>query len=674
MSEILNEEQNKEALELFGEEFGKDKKEELESEDSSFNERYVDTEEINFTKDIGTSKSSLKFEMFTQPLENTEHLTGFDLMDLDLGLEGEAYKPLKMALYYFQNSLRQDNVHYKINHKTKIDNRPHLLIVSSPGTGKTTIKNQNKRVLKNYEDVEGVIEVSGVSHPEQLVGKIVYKGKGDNKRPETKMGILGYKCVMNDEAQDMLNEKNDVYAKAQRLKRIGMDTYGDNKISKKLVADDPKDVLEYDSPSRVCDFMHPVKLDSPFFTTGSFRRYYAFNVDLNPEISLKNVTDFNFDVIINKKENWLYYLDWLYSEQTNVEFTKETLDIISHFHKCLLYYLLKHKNPTAMRYALQTRYSMRGMFCKNVLILAKGKKEKKPSLFTTLSACRDTLLFILKSIETYNDLGNMGVSSDVWGGVNENDAEALEFLLKEKAFTKESSNITIKRFQTILCNFYGCKLTQARGHHYRLKRDGFVNSSQDGRHNSKVWLKFIPKEINLNSEGFDPLKFWDSYLKGIRVKNRFLIPLKKMFTDDKAFDKAKGSGDVGVLGCIFSIYYICVEVYGDKYKYNNIYTSTPNISIPSIPLKNLHLSPTINKETKAIKTPKILPIPSKSDRDLQFFEAPECDSIIPTCKKEDVLKWIKKNPNGFNNFKELDDEFGIGSLKYRNELKQEGLI
>jgi len=254
---ILTDDQKKEVEELMDDEGVEKPKEIVYS-------KTIDSEEITDEDNIGSSKSKLDFEPITRLLQDSSHLDGYNIFDEDLGLIGDGYTSMKKCLYYYQNSLRQNTVHYEINKKTKVDNRSHILVITGPGTGKTTIKNQNKRVLSDFEELDGVIEVAGLSHPEQLVGKIVYEGKGENKKPVEKMGILGYNCVMNDESQDLLNEKNDIYAKAQRLKRLAMDTFGDNKISKKLVGDSPKDVLEYDSPSRMCDFAHPVKLESPF--------------------------------------------------------------------------------------------------------------------------------------------------------------------------------------------------------------------------------------------------------------------------------------------------------------------------------------------------------------------------------------------------------------------------
>ena len=62
----------------------------------------------------------------------------------------------------------------------------------------------------------------------------------------------------------------------------------------------------------------------------------------------------------------------------------------------------------------------------------------------------------------------------------------------------------------------------------------------------------------------------------------------------------------------------------------------------------------------------------KSDREVQFYDAEECKSIVPNHTKEDVLNWIKENPN--YDYKVMYDKFGVGSMKFEAQLKKEGLI
>lgn len=64
--------------------------------------------------------------------------------------------------------------------------------------------------------------------------------------------------------------------------------------------------------------------------------------------------------------------------------------------------------------------------------------------------------------------------------------------------------------------------------------------------------------------------------------------------------------------------------------------------------------------------------PAKNDRQVQFWDAPECSEIKPNHDKQQVLDWIKNNPA--KSFKELYDALGVGSLKHLDELKESGEV
>jgi hypothetical protein len=73
--------------------------------------------------------------------------------------------------------------------------------------------------------------------------------------------------------------------------------------------------------------------------------------------------------------------------------------------------------------------------------------------------------------------------------------------------------------------------------------------------------------------------------------------------------------------------------------------------------------------TKPLNTTDI----KKSDRELQFYEAPECEAIKSACTKEQVLDFIIKNKYSAN-YKIIHNELGLGALKWENELLAEGKI
>jgi len=118
--------------------------------DSSY-VKLIDTEEEETEIEVTISKSKLNFDLFTKNALNTDHLDLYDEMEMDLSLDGENYKPFKKGLWYYEHSLKQPTVAYKINLKTKTDNRPHFIGISNPSGGKTTTKNQIKRI-SNKED------------------------------------------------------------------------------------------------------------------------------------------------------------------------------------------------------------------------------------------------------------------------------------------------------------------------------------------------------------------------------------------------------------------------------------------------------------------------------------------------------------------------------------------
>ena len=89
MSEtILDEEQNKEAMELFEEEFGADAAHDLESDEIVKHNRFFDVEENMDDEEIEIVdyKAPLNVNVFTEKLLGTTHLKNYDYFDKYLGL------------------------------------------------------------------------------------------------------------------------------------------------------------------------------------------------------------------------------------------------------------------------------------------------------------------------------------------------------------------------------------------------------------------------------------------------------------------------------------------------------------------------------------------------------------------------------------------------------------
>ena len=571
-------------------------------------------------------------------------------------MDGDSYHPYKKCLWYLANSLKQPTLSYKINYKTKIDNRINILAISPPASGKSTSKTK----MKKFVDSEDVRETSGLCHPQQLIGKTIPATAKKAKKEIP--GLLSYKFLIHDEVQDCLNEKNDLYSAVQKLKRQAMDVYGDNEIDKKLVGNMPGEETICISPTRFLDFAHPKKLESTFFDTGSFRRYFIFFLASEEELDLEALTEFKLD----GKTDYDHFVKNLDGEYKNsnrkVQFTQQNLDIIAHCHATVLKFLLNCDNENAVRYGMMMRYNLRSVLSKMVFILALANNEKTPSIEITIMACRDTLLFILETIRSINELANIGTTSDVWHGASETDALALTWLLKKRAFSLETSCVSIAKFCTILANLYGCKLTQSRSHYYDLKSKGYLDSKK-GKNDSRIWLKFIPKELKLINDRANDLEFLDQF-KTAGSKTPLLTVLKHVFIDDKELEKAKTIGSAGLWGYI--LYNTCVEV-DTLYYINNVYKiGVPPPILPTL-LKLEGVDIDDKKEIQNGQTSKKEPIVfeenseenTQSTRDTQYFEAKECQNIQP-CSKDEVLEYTTNHPE--YTITQLLEKFGPGVL------------
>jgi hypothetical protein len=148
-------------------------------------------------------------------------------------------------------------------------------------------------------------------------------------------------------------------------------------------------------------------------------------------------------------------------------------------------------------------------------------------------------------------------------------------------------------------------------------------------------------------------KFTGRILSDIRlaVENLDVRPARRKykFTKEKAnFDKKSIFGDdfdeklvmLGNDGNIYPLSQIPIE-------YNNIY-------------RDLERGENTTKTTIITKP--------KSDREVQFFEAKECEGIKTECSKEEVEQFLKDDPGATH--KEVYEKFGTGSIKFYGELKK----
>jgi hypothetical protein len=79
----------------------------------------------------------------------------------------------------------------------------------------------------------------------------------------------------------------------------------------------------------------------------------------------------------------------------------------------------------------------------------------------------------------------------------------------------------------------------------------------------------------------------------------------------------------------------------------------------SLYIENMSSSKNVSDVTNVTK--------NQSDRQIQFYDAKECQNIKPDFTKEELKVWIEQNPD--HSDKEIYDKFGVGCFKTKEELK-----
>jgi hypothetical protein len=229
---------------------------------------------------------------------------------------------------------------------------------------------------------------------------------------------------------------------------------------------------------------------------------------------------------------------------------------------------------------------------------------------------------------------------------------------------------------------------------FGIKLDKYVNRKLSG-----ILLKIHSKNVRADrrqymfcKENFDKktdkkmeLKDVKSEIKDVKVKDVAISEEKNVYTDTSI--KRTLDGSLGSFGRVVTSAYVDYS----KYRTDSETLPTPPTLPPTVKSLPNEKEPKRyqDNEPKSLQdfTKKVNDylqkeadsnpnkndeVRIKSDRELQFWEAPECADIVEECTKEEVLEWIKKNPGVSH--EQMYDGLGIGSYKFINELVEEKKI
>jgi hypothetical protein len=451
------------------------------------------------------TKTLIDLSSFQPIFENThQHLPQFKKIDSDLGLKGEEYYPLKKAICYHVESIRQPVTPFLMGTKPLGDNRPHYLVMLTGGAGKGQIKDIGRKY--NGNEYKRTIEISANRlNLEQLIGKMKeyektevneYTGKKEKvKYTKTILGYFGYDVLQIDECTELLCETQTMHTTTMEEIRKAMDIYGKNWVEKKLV--DNESALTYKPPTRFFFFAHDCILPAVFFDKGTFRRLFTFNVTA-PKVKETASIDIFFE------ENYSKELDYYINTKTTtneieVKLTKKAIEEIQLWILTWNRWVLLHPNSRIRAVAHRWFFSIRESFLKNILVLGiyylAEPETKKIEIDENIVkiACFDTIHFLLKTYEVYGNKSNVGFSRDIWKTSDQRKARFLEWLHYNNATSLETSKINVgQAVDKIATDIFGVTDRQAKAILQEMaETEGLINKQQDGEY-KKIWLAFTP--------------------------------------------------------------------------------------------------------------------------------------------------------------------------------------
>ncbi|MCX6803690.1 MAG: bifunctional DNA primase/polymerase [Candidatus Diapherotrites archaeon] len=421
----------------------------------------------------------IDFSEFNPVFQDTHsHLTNFDLIDNEVGLQGSEYYSVKKALTYYAESMRQAPICFYTGSEAQ-DNRFHYGAMIGPGKGKGKLKGI-ARANPLCSEINGAR-----TNLEQLIGKIMYeKGGKEVENP----GYFASVGLIADEAQNLLNEQDSNLASIMAEIRKALDPFTKNIPDKKLVNN--KRALRYSPECRLKVLIHETTLETCFFDLGTFRRLFFF------KISPKNITkaDTNQNYYRTSKENMLkeLYKNKIYS--SGLVFEKKEIDLCLEYTDYFRRFLLNHPNKRAKTLGIMWHFSLPQMFFRMVGILAIARGETKPTEQTISFACFDCIQLLLETIKTYGNNSCLTLSRTYWKTTDQEAAMFLEWLYTNGATSESATTVTINEAIDKMANLKGINERQAKKELYKLQNlQGLIDKKQVGQHGSKVWITFNPE-------------------------------------------------------------------------------------------------------------------------------------------------------------------------------------
>lgn len=429
----------------------------------------------------------------------TEHLPHFLRLKAITCLRGDIYDRIIKGVYYNLIGVLKAKTIVTVGQITT-DLRMSITIPLPSGQGKKNFKQAIAQILTELEyDVHQPLSF----HSQQLIGKVIQRGKGKTACWVQNAGYLSRDYLIFDEAYKMMTAKDEDIQETRRAVRIAKDRYKHNLVEKKMVDNtfDESERLSYYPLVSICQFLQPRRLPTGVVEEGDLRRDLVLyekgiaNADKTEDYAARLRTHVDVDETVKV---FCEHLKDVVKKTANhkFKFTEEALSKVEELHLSLVTQGFVHSDKAA-RFCSMIDWTLQDLLVRLCCLLsaAYGKSEVTPEAvelaYVDLSDFLQMGLdFVVDKVEGALDYG------DEWKGAHSKDQKCLEWLYQRGALSEESSKVRIYEYVDEIAKIRGIQDDAAQKQYLKFRSEGWVDSRQEGQHDSKVWLTFKPEVVN----------------------------------------------------------------------------------------------------------------------------------------------------------------------------------
>lgn len=483
-------------------------------------------EKFKETINIGKEKKKIneeKQELKIIPKFATYHMFYFNEFNRITQLIGDEYIPIKKACYRQLISMAISKDVIEVG-DVYTDKRIHILYPMGSGDGKRNIKYATKEIAKVLG--KEVAEPSSI-HSEQLIGKVLERKIKKGSNPESDYGELlistkgNSAYVMNkgylsddmlqlEESKEFFTSKDKDYVECREKLCIGLDPIGRNEITKRSVENLRGEEVRYNPKCITQAFLQKYSLPEEVVLKGIIRRFLIPYVSLNLEnrdYEQKWNAPKDFMNSIEKVVNYLRKIKAV--TEKDFEFNDESIEALKKYHKVIVEYG-KSFSQKCYNFTKIVDWTLQEFLVKFVVNTAAGFLTNKVTKEIVEIAFMDlielwhlNLTFIDEKVYGNLDYG------EGYKGSNIKERLLLDWLSVNGASSEKNSKVSIAAFiEEVKKVFKTDSESTARSKYLKMKEKKLIDSKQEGKHDSKVWITF---DIKKGVKGFKGFKGYIEY-------------------------------------------------------------------------------------------------------------------------------------------------------------------